>query len=151
MNMRRKVMFKKKKLNRIITEAVEQTVAQFANSTPRISKHFFYGAVDIGPENLVVWYLFKTDSELETAKQNGLCDRLKEATINNLIDAGYPKEAFCEKELELSPKITFSDDTPEEIKSKIFDSLTHRKAHIAFTTEEDIDKKANGDYHLYFQ
>ena len=144
-------MFIKYKLNKIITKAVEQTVAQFSNSTPCVSKHFFYGAVDIGAENLVVWYLFKTDLELEAAKQNGLCDRLKETTVNKLIDMGYPKEAFCEKELELSSKITLSNDTAEEIKSNIVDIPTHRKAHIAFTTEEDIAKKANGDYHLYFQ
>lgn len=144
-------MFEKYCRNKIIKNAVEKTVVQFSNAVPHISKHFFYGAVDIEPENLVIWYLFETDSELEQAKQNSLCDKLKKTTINNLIEMGYPKEAFCEKELELSPKVTFADGTEEKIKNSIIYSLAHRKAKIAFTTEEDIDKKANGDYHLYFQ
>ena len=144
-------VFKKLHRNRIIEKAVEKTVQQFSNSTPCISKHFFYGAVDIGPENLVVWYLFEKDSELETAKNNGLCKEVEETTIHNLIEFGYPKEAFCEKEVELSPKITFANSTDKITMNKIIYSLTHRKAKIAFTTEEDIDNKANGDYHLYFQ
>ncbi len=33
----------------------------------------------------------------------------------------------------------------------LINSLTHRKAKIAFTTKEDVDKKANGNYYLYFR
>ena len=144
-------MFDKFHRNRIIKKAIEKTVQHFSNSTPRISKHFFYGAVDIGPENLVVWYLFEKDLELETAKNNGLCKELEDTTIQNLIEFGYPKDAFGENEVDLSPKITFANSTDDKTMNNIIYSLTHRKAKIAFTTEEDIDKKANGDYHLYFQ
>lgn len=143
-------MFKNFRRNRIIKKAVEKTVFQFSNSDPQISNHFFYGAVDIRPENLVVWYLFKTDLELESAKENGLCKKLEEATINNLVELGYPWEAFCEKVVSLPSKISFANGTPEQ-QSKIIHALTHRSASIAFTTEEDVDKKANGDYYLYFK
>lgn len=136
---------------RIIRKAIEKTMLQFSNSTPHISKYCFYGAVDIGPEYLVVWYLFEKDIELEAAKNNGLCIELYETTIHNLIEFGYPQKAFCENEVELSPNITFSNSTDDNTMNNIIYSLSHRKAKIAFSTEEDIDKKANGDYHLYFQ
>ena len=108
------------KRNRIIKKAVKKTASDFADRTPKIYEHFFYGAFDIAPQNLVVWYLFQTDAELVTAKSSGYCDDLEKATIRNLIDLGYPQEAIG----------------------------TH---NISFTTKEDIDNKANGDYHLYFQ
>ena len=56
------------KRNRIIKKAVKKVVAEFADRTPRIYENFFYGAFDIAPQNLVVWYLFQTDAELDSAK-----------------------------------------------------------------------------------
>ena len=82
------------KRNLIIKKAVKKTVSDFADRTPKIYEHFFYGAFDIAPQYLVVWYLFQTDAELETAKSSGYCDDLEKATISNLIDLGYPQEAF---------------------------------------------------------
>ena len=115
-------MFLFSKRNRIIKKAVAKTIAAFANRTPKIYQHFFYGAFDIAPQNLVVWYLF---------------------------DLGYPQEVFEITNMG-APNITFCGGTEEEQQS-ILHSLTHRKAMISFTTKEDIDNKANGDYHLYFQ
>ena len=142
-------MFLFSKRNRIIKKAVAKTIAAFANRTPKIYQHFFYGAFDIAPQNLVVWYLFESNMELETAKASGYCDDLEKATILNLIDLGYPQEAFEITNMG-APNITFCGGTEEEQQS-ILHSLTHRKAMISFTTKEDIDNKANGDYHLYFQ
>ena len=121
------------KRNRMIEKAVQKTVSEFADRTPGIYEHFFYGAFDIAPQNLVVWYLFRTDVELETAISSGYCDDLEKGTIRNLIDLGYPQEAFSITNMG-SPNRAF-----------------YRKAAIAFTSKEDIDNKANGDYHVYFQ
>lgn len=135
------------KRNRIIKKAVAKTVLAFADRTPKLFAHFFYGAVDVGPQNLVVWFLFETDAELETARASGLCDELREATIHNLIPLGYPQEAFDLDQTELpTEEITFQGSLQEDMRS-----LTGRKATVSFTTKEDIDNKANGDYHLYFQ
>ena len=138
------------KLNKIIKKALKQTMTDFKESSPVIYQQFFYGDVDLAPQNLVVWYLFATDKELQIANENGLCDKLTEATIHNLIAEGYPVEAFSETYFPLSEKITFQGGTTEKINDVIY-SLTHRKAKVAFTTQEDIDRKTNGDYHLYFQ
>lgn len=138
------------RLNKIIKKALKQTVAEFKGSSPAVYQQFFYGAFDLAPQNLAVWYLFATDKELMAAVENGLCSKLTEATIHNLIAAGYPAEAFSETVFPLSGKIALQGGTTEEINDVIY-SLTHRKAKVAFTTEEDIDRKTNGDYHLYFQ
>ena len=137
------------KRNRIIKKAVKKTVLEFSDRTPKIFEHFFYGAFDIAPQYLVVWYLFQTDAELEIAKSSGYCDELEKATISNLIDLGYPQEAFEITNMG-TPNITFCGGT-EEDQQNILHSLTYRKAMISFTTKEDIDNKANGDYHVYFQ
>lgn len=89
--------------------------------------------------------------ELKDAEKSGFCNELEKITVENLISLGYPKEAF-----ELTPmdvpinKIAFQGGT-EEDHERILSSLMNRKAMVSFTTKEDIDKKANGDYHLYFQ
>ena len=140
----------KKRLNKIIQKALKQTVEEFNGSSPAIYMNFFYGAVEIAPHHLVVWYLFATDKELQEANENGLCSKLIEATVHNLIAAGYPAEAFSETYSPLNDKITFEGGTTEEI-NDMFYALTHPKARVAFTTHEDIERKAHGDYHLYFQ
>lgn len=140
----------KPRLTKIIKKALKQTFAEFKESSPVIYQHFFYGAVDLATQNLVVWYLFATDRELQTAKENGLCNKLTEATIRNLIAAGYPGEAFSETYFPMKNKITFQGGTSEE-RDRIIHMMTHRKAQVAFTTQEDIDRKAHGDYHVYFQ
>ena len=142
-------MFLFSKRNRIIKKAVAKTVAEFADRIPKIYQHFFYGAVDLAPQNLVVWFLFESDTELETAKSSGYCAELETTTIDNLIRLGYPKEAFEITKME-TPNITFGNGYEKE-QQRIFNSLTYRKVMISFTTKEDIDRKANGDYHIYFQ
>lgn len=142
------------KHKRIIKRAIVNTVAAFDGRTPEIYEYFFYGAFDIAPQNLVVWYLFETDAELGKAKSSGLCNELEELTVKNLISSGYPKEAFGLTETDFSvfsaDKIDAQDGAEEDIR-RAFDSLENRKAMVSFTTKEDIDKKANGDYRLYFQ
>lgn len=137
--------------NRIIKKAVTKTVLEFENKNLKLYDYFYYGAVDISPQNLVVWYLFETDAELEIAISSGLCNELQKATIKNLISFGYPQESFYSANMEIpTEKITFQGCL-EEDKQKMLYSLAHRKATVSFTTKEDIDNKANGDYHLYFQ
>lgn len=94
--------------------------------------------------------MFETDDELKTARENGLCYKLSKTTIYNLINAGYPEKAFSETYFPLDDKDTFTGGTDEE-KNRFRDFLTIRKAEVSFTSKEDIDKKAHGDYHLYFQ
>ncbi len=146
------LLFSRRK--RIIKKAVENTVKAFNSRTLKIVEHFFYGTFDIAPQNLVIWYLFETDKELEIAKSSGFCTELKELTIKNLISLGYPKEAVDSTKTDVKE---FNEDRikieggSEEDAQRIFDALDNRKVKVFFTTREDIDRKANGDYRLYFQ
>ena len=142
-------MFFFSKRRRILEKAVEKTVSAFSDRSPKIYQHFFYGAFDMEPRNLVVWYLFETDTELASAKSSGYCDELEKATIQSLIALGYPQEAFEITNMG-TPDITFCGGT-EGIQQHILHTLTDRKAMISFTTKEDIDNKTHGDYHVYFQ
>ena len=46
-------MFLFSRRKRIIKKAVDNTAKAFYSMTPRIFEHFFYGAFDITPQNLV--------------------------------------------------------------------------------------------------
>lgn len=113
------------KRNRIIGKAVRKTAKHFKNRQPEIFFHTFYGAVDISPRNLSIWYIFATESDLLSAKKSGLCNEIEKLTIGNLIACGYPEDAFTAE--------------------------NGKKASVCFTSQEDVDKKADGDYRLYFQ
>ena len=84
-------MFLFSKRNRIIKKAIAKTVSAFFDRTPKIYQHFFYGAFYLAPENLVIWYLFETDDDLDMACKIGLCAELDATTIQNLISYGYPQ------------------------------------------------------------
>lgn len=144
-------MFFFSKRNRIIKKAVAKTVREYGDRTPRIYQHFFYGAVDMAPQNLVVWYLFETDSELKTAETSGVCNELQKMTVKNLLLLGYPEEAFERSHADTpANKFMIQAETKEDIQAFPY-SLNNKKVMISFTTKEDIDKKADGDYRLYFQ
>lgn len=145
-------MFEKLKLERKIKKAVNKTAKELEDSTPKVSQHFFYGAVEYSPNNLVIWYLFKTNDELALARENGLCTQLAQRTTQNLIDEGYPQEALSKVVAQGGiDRMTFNNKTSEEIDDLLKVSQSGRKVMISFTTEQDIYEKTNGDYHLYFQ
>lgn len=156
-------MFTYFKLNRKIKRAMKKTAKEFENRLPAISMHFFYGSVEIDPRNLAIWYLFKTNAELKEAENSGLCTEIIEATTKKLLSEGYPKEAFTEKITPYEDNLiviengdSFSDESitmeqaPKEFKN-FMKNIHTKKVYINFTTEEDIDEKADGDFHLYFQ
>lgn len=143
------ILFSKRK--HVIKKAVNKTVAAFADRTPVIYNHFFFGEYDIEPQKLAIWYLFETDKELETAKACGLCEEIEEKTVKNLISFGYPKEAFEVKKTSVLNDNIVVHDTAEEGMQKFFNSLATVKATVSFTSQEDIDVKSDGDFHLYFQ
>ena len=145
-------MFLFSKRNRIIKKAVAKTVSAFTDRTPKIYQHFFYGAFDLAPENLVIWYLFETDDDLDKAQEIGLCAELDATTIRNLIFYGYPEEAVEKIDTSSkSYKIEFRGEASEDEINYLRNALKNRTAHVSFTTKEDIDRETNGDYHLYFQ
>ena len=137
------------RLEKKIKAAVKETVREFSDSSPRIVDHFFYGAIELAPQLLVIWYLFEKDSDLTEGEASGLCDRIRCSTIQHLNDQGYPVQAFEVPKPLSFEKFTIrgNQNKAEELKAV----LKNRKVSVAFTSKEDIESKAHGDYRLYFQ
>ncbi len=144
------VFFKRRRLEKIIKKSIEKTADAFSKSTPKLYEHFFYGSFDLAPQNLVIWYLFETDSQLNIAKASGLCEKLKSSTLGNLAAFGYPPEALSTIRSISVEKATMDCGDGSITRQKI-QPLQNRGVMVSFTTKEDIDRIANGDYHLYFQ
>jgi hypothetical protein len=79
-------------LDAIVKNAMTRVVSEIAGQQPSVHSHFFYGASAIHPRHLVTWYLFRTDSEWEVAKHNGLTSKIESATRAQLAASGYPPE-----------------------------------------------------------
>ena len=83
-------MFLFSKRNCIIKKAIAKTVSAFFDRTPKIYQHFFYGAFDLAPENLVIWYLFETDDDLDKAQEIGLCAELENKNLKMSVYTNQP-------------------------------------------------------------
>ena len=137
---------------RIVRRAVKRTVVQFKGSSPAIYKHLYYGHALMGgaPQWLVVWYIFETDDALEAAENMGLCDRIRHATVQNLLSLGYPQEAFDVMQPPVDVDHVQIIGGGSIFKEQLLFDMRNQKAKVCFTTHEDIVRKADGDYYLYF-
>ena len=101
---------RQKKYDAIVEAAMKRVLDSIRSRTPEISSHMFYGATGIGPENLVTWYVFKTDAELAEAKQNGLKKFIEKQTRKELAAFDYPAEGVAQ--------MSVSFTTEEDIQNK---------------------------------
>jgi hypothetical protein len=83
---------RQKVLDSIVSAAMERVLAAIAGRQPAVSSHFSYGASAIHQRHLVTWYLFRTDAEWETAKQNRLISDIERMTRAELVSGGYTPE-----------------------------------------------------------
>lgn len=133
----------------IIKKAIKRVRQRHKDTQPQIVDSLFFGAYGLAPQYLAIWYLFKTNADEEQARTEGLEDRIKKDTIDYLITLGYPREAFNK---------TIMGWVTESYISKGADKITFTERHpeysvvnILFTSREDVELKANGDYRLFFQ
>ncbi|MBQ9850825.1 MAG: hypothetical protein IJO36_09015 [Clostridia bacterium] len=88
---------------------------------------------------------------MHSAKESGLCCEIEKLTVENLIVGGYPKDAFEVSENGLLTDVVASHGVGDEEIQNVMFSLSNRKAAVSFASQEEIDKKADGDYRLFFQ
>lgn len=145
-------MFSKKiLLENIIQESMKSVLVNFKNTRPSITFNTFYGAVEIDPHNLAIWYFFKTDEELKTAIQNGLTNKIKQLTIEEMIKNGYP---ISEIQVDYNPldvskkKFNIDQEVEENTINNGINSLNDR---ISFSSEEDVMNETGGNYYQYFK
>lgn len=143
-------IFKKQKLTKAIKKAISETNSLIKDKNPKVVDSFFYGAYDIAPQYLVIWYIFKTNDDLTEANKSGLTKIIAENTTKVMIENGYPKQAFIDTEFPITKKISFAGGTKEQ-QDSLLQKISQRKVCISFTTLQDIDEKAGGDHRMYFQ
>jgi hypothetical protein len=92
-------------LNAIVDRTISATLQDTAGESPKVFRHFHYGAIGIDPRHLVVWYIFETDAELEQAQATGVKAKLDRLTRHYLNQFGYPQHvldqifvSFCSHE-----------------------------------------------------
>jgi hypothetical protein len=83
---------RQRRLDKIASSAMTRALDTVASREPAIRKHLFYGASAINSKHLVTWYIFQTDRELETARENGLTSNLDTLTRSELVKRGYPEK-----------------------------------------------------------
>jgi hypothetical protein len=93
-------------LDSIVEQATARVTEAIAGRPPPLHSHFFYGASAIHAKHLVTWYLFSTDKDWETAKENGLTSDIDKLTRSELLAGGYPRQ-----EVELILVSFVSDET----------------------------------------
>lgn len=87
---------------------------------------FYFGAIQIAPQHLVVCFIFKYDYELNQAKQDGTCDCIQSYWKNCMLKNGWPEEAFLTKELGNVSTCTFA-------------------------SQETCERECNGNWYYYFK
>ena len=113
----------KKKRTKCIKDVLDVIQLLVDNCTPKIIRTYFYGEYGDSPSELSIWYLFKTNDELKCAQHNNLINVYEEITRKMLIIKGYPKG------------VVLGDG---------------KCVFIGFTSEQDIEETADGDYEKYF-
>jgi len=133
----------------IIKISIKETLKQIKGMEPKVVYNTFYGAYDIAPYNLVIWYFFKTNEDWSTATSKGLTDEISKLTVSNMIKNGYPASAFEVNVVPLGEGEFIG--WPEGEKEKYIYDATHCQVLISFSSEQDVKEKANGDYYYYFK
>ena len=118
----------KHNLTKIIKKAIANTKDLIRDKRPKVVDSLFYGAYDIAPHHLVIWYIFRTNKDLAEANACGLTNIISENTARVMIENGYPKQAFIDTKIPLS-KIKFANGTKEQQKS-LLQNFSYVRARI---------------------
>lgn len=127
----------------LVEHALKRTAKHFRGRKPEIIKYLFYGPVDSAPQYLAVWFIFRTDSELTLAENEGLCDEIRNIATEQLLKLGYPAEALGVHTAQQENKLDVFNH------ALLFD-MRHQTVQILFTSHENIVRKADGDYNRFF-
>ena len=137
-------------MRKIIKRAIKNTLNQIKEENLKIVHNTFFGECRKEPYNLVIWYFFETNVDWESAKNDGLIEKIEKLTISNLVQYGYPASAFEVNIIPLNEKHELIDGA-EEDRRRYVHSMTHRKVRINFASKQDVDDRSNGNYFYYIK
>lgn len=136
--------------DKIIKNSVKAVKKRHKQDKPKILDSFYIGDYNKNPRQLVIFYVFKTDSDLQYAKDIGLFDIIEKETMNELIAGGYPEFAFeAEEGFDISGDTVITQD--EELVRQFIDKMNDTRATVLFMSEENVKDKADGSFHEFLQ
>lgn len=80
------------RLDAIARASIQAVASRAAGSEVAPFDHHFYGVTGIHPRCLTIWYIFRTEAELERATTLGLTNEIESLTRSELAGRGYPPE-----------------------------------------------------------
>lgn len=98
-------------LIRIVEYAIVEVREAFSDSEPAIANHVLYGTMGEHPGHLAILVAFANETALDRARQEGLCDRIRQTLVRTLAREGYPVEYLS------SDQITFISNEEIEVGS----------------------------------
>lgn len=85
-------MSREAELEAIVEAAIEAVAQSLPPGAPALKDRLFYGALDVAPKHLAIWYVFLDNAGLERAKSVGLTGDILRSTREQLASRGYPPE-----------------------------------------------------------
>jgi len=79
-------------LTRIVEHAILEVREAFTDSEPAIANHVLYGTMGNHPGHLAILVTFADEAALGRARQDGLCERIRQTLVRTLAREGYPVE-----------------------------------------------------------
>lgn len=141
---------KKKSLDKIIRQSLKNIENNYKYASPNIIGSFYYGEYKQNPNLLSILFFFDKENDYKNAKRKKLTEEIKLLTINELINNGYPRDAFKPKNDFLFGEDKVSNDSLISIKF-FADEMNKQCVTISFTSNEDIQNKADGNIFLYLK
>ncbi len=139
-----------KSLDKIIKKSLKNIENNYKHVSPKIMSSFYYGEYKNSPNLLSILYIFDKETDCDKAKSKKLTDEIECATVNELINNGYSKYAFKPKNDFFTEDDKVSDGLLTAIEF-FADEMNRRCVNISFTSNEEIQNKADGNIFLFLQ
>jgi hypothetical protein len=103
----RKRLQLKRRLAGVVNSALKNILKKDAGKKPEIFHQASFGAVELDPNSLCIWYFFLKAADLEHAQSSGRVDEIRKLTLAELQAASYPVEAL--------PHVSITFDSDEAV------------------------------------
>lgn len=80
--------------NSVVGRSMKAVRRRHAAAPVRIVSDLYYGATQVGPQHLAIWYLVGTNADLDNARTSGFESTLAAETREQMRRRGYPDAAL---------------------------------------------------------
>lgn len=138
------------RIKNIIKKSLKSVEKEYRAKLNEYFYSYFFGDYETDPHSLSIFYIFRTNNDLEHVRKQKNTDEIKQSTIDILIQNGYPSDSFEPDIKSFEPDDILIGDIDSQV-SKIITSLNSNCVEISFVSDEDINNEANGDINLFLR